>query len=176
MLIIKLMRFATQYIFIDCHIYKVFLTAYIDIVKVKVAQLCPTVCDPMDCIVDGILQARILEWVGQPFSSPGNLPNPGIEPRSPALQADSLPAEPQGKPKNTGVDSFFLLQEIFPTQGSNPDFPHCRWILYQLSYQRRREGETQQSLFAKIHAYVSLSQPGPTNLFFHLHVYCLTAL
>ena len=34
----------------------------------------------------------------------GNLPNPGFEPRSPALQADSLPAEPPGKPKKTGVD------------------------------------------------------------------------
>ena len=40
------------------------------------------------------LQARILEW---PFPSPGDLPNPGIEPRSPALQADSLPSEPPGK-------------------------------------------------------------------------------
>ena len=35
-------------------------------------------------------------WSGYPFSSPGDLPNPGIEPRSPVLQADSLPAEPQG--------------------------------------------------------------------------------
>ena len=40
-------------------------------------------------------------WNGELFPSPGDLPNPGIEPRSPALQADSLPAEPQGKPKNT---------------------------------------------------------------------------
>ena len=38
------------------------------VVKVKVAQLCPTLCDPMDCIVHGILQARILEWVAFPFS------------------------------------------------------------------------------------------------------------
>ena len=37
-------------------------------VKVKVAQLCLTLCDPMDCIVHGILQARILEWVAFPFS------------------------------------------------------------------------------------------------------------
>ena len=37
-------------------------------------------------------------WSAQPFPSPGDLPNPGIEPRSPALQADSLPSEPQGKP------------------------------------------------------------------------------
>ena len=42
-------------------------------------------------------------WSGQPFPSPGDIPNPGIEPRSLALQPDSLPAEPQGKPKNTGV-------------------------------------------------------------------------
>ena len=42
-------------------------------------------------------------WSGLPFPSPGDLPNPGIEPRSPALQADSLPAEPHRKPKNTGV-------------------------------------------------------------------------
>ena len=46
-------------------------------------------------IVHGSLQARILEWVAIP--SPGDLPDPGIEPRSPALQADSLPAEPPGK-------------------------------------------------------------------------------
>ena len=38
-------------------------------------------------------------WIGLPFSSPGDLPNPGIEPRSPALQGDSLPAEPPGKPR-----------------------------------------------------------------------------
>ena len=48
---------------------------------------------------------------------PGYLPNPGIEPRSPALWADSLPAEPQGKPKKTGTGCRFLLQEIFLTQG-----------------------------------------------------------
>ena len=40
-------------------------------------------------------------WSGEPFPSTGDLPNPGIEPRSPALQADSLPAEPQGKPENS---------------------------------------------------------------------------
>ena len=65
-------------------------------VKVKVAQPCPTLCNPMDYTVHSILQARILEWVA--FPSPGVLPNPGIEPRPPALQVDSLPTEPQGKP------------------------------------------------------------------------------
>ena len=74
-------------------------------------------------------------WSGQPFPSPGDLPNPGIEPRSPTLQVFSLPAEPQGKPKNTGAGSLSLLQGIFLTQESNRGFLHSRWILYQLSYQ-----------------------------------------
>ena len=65
-------------------------------VKVNVTQLCPTLCNPMDYTIHAIFQARILEWM--PFPSPGDLPNPGVEPRSPTLQADSLPAEPQGKP------------------------------------------------------------------------------
>ena len=55
-------------------------------------------------------------WSGSPFPSPGDLPNPGLKPMSSALQADSLPAEPQGKPKNTGVGSLSLLKWIFPTQ------------------------------------------------------------
>ena len=75
-------------------------------------------------------------WSAQPFPSPGDLPIPGIKPRSPTLQADSLPAEPQGKPNNTRVGSLFLLQRIFPTQELNQDLPHCRWILYQLSHKR----------------------------------------
>jgi len=48
--------------------------------------------------------------------SPGDPPNSGIEPRSPALQADSFPAEPPRKPKNTGVGSLSLLQGIFLTR------------------------------------------------------------
>ena len=69
--------------------------------KVKVTQSYPTLCDPMDCSprdfsVHGILQARILELV--PFPSPGDLPDSGIEPGSPTLQAYSLPSEPPGKP------------------------------------------------------------------------------
>ena len=61
--------------------------------KMKVTQLCPTLCNPMDYTVHGILQARILEWVAFPFS-----------------------------------------RGSFPTQESNQDLLHCRWILYQLSY------------------------------------------
>ena len=93
-------------------------------VNVKVIQLCLTLCDPMDYTVHGILQARILD--GQPFPSPGDLPNPGIKPRSCALQVDSLAAEPQGKPKTTGVGSLSLLQQIFPTQELNWKIPSRR--------------------------------------------------
>ena len=61
-------------------------------------------------------------WDGLTFPTPGDLPNPGIEPKPPTLQADSLPPEPQGKPKNTGVGSLSLLQWIFLTypQGKQP--------------------------------------------------------
>ena len=75
---------------------KILTDVILGTVKVKVIQSCLTLCDPMDYIVSGIHQARILEWVAFPFSR--DLPNPGIEPTSPALQVDYLPAEPQGKP------------------------------------------------------------------------------
>ena len=74
-------------------------------------------------------------WSGWSFPSAGDLPNPGIKPRSPSLQADSLPVEPQGKPKNTGMGSLPLLQWIFLTQELNWGLLHCRQILCQLSYQ-----------------------------------------
>ena len=66
--------------------------------------MCLTLGDPMDynlpgSSLQGILEARMLEWVGLPFSSPGDLHNPGIEPGSPVLQADSLLSEPQRRPQ-----------------------------------------------------------------------------
>ena len=65
--------------------------------KVKIAQSCLTLCDPMDYI-QSMEFSRPEYWSGQHFPSPGDLPNPGIKPRSPALQVDSLLIEPQGKP------------------------------------------------------------------------------
>ena len=67
------------------------------------AQLCPTLCDPMDCSLPGssfhgIFQARILEWVAIP--SPGGLPDSGIKPASSAWQADSLHLSHLGSPSN----------------------------------------------------------------------------
>ena len=86
------------------------------IVKVKVAQLCSTLCDLRNYRVHGILQARILEWVAFPFS-----------------------------------------RGIFPTQGSNPDLPHCRQILYQLSHRGspRLDGSKQDVLLQNIASGVS---------------------
>ena len=72
-------------------------------------------CDPIDYTVHGIPQARILEL---PFPFPGDLPNPGIEPRSPTLQADSLPAEPQGKPFNEHKNGHYVMTIVY---ASNSD-------------------------------------------------------
>ena len=66
----------------------------------EVAQSCPTLCDPMDCSYQAPLSmgfSRPEYWSGLPFPSPGDIPNPGVEPGSPALQTDALPSEPPGK-------------------------------------------------------------------------------
>ena len=65
----------------------------------EVVQSCPTLCSPMDCAHQAPLSmgfSRQIHWSGLPFPSPGDLPNPGIEPSSPALQADALTSEPPG--------------------------------------------------------------------------------
>ena len=73
---------------------------------------------------------------GKPTHLTINSPTQGSNPGLPMLQVDSWPAEPAGKPENTGVGSLSLLQRICPTQESNQGLLHCRWILYQPSYQR----------------------------------------
>ena len=78
----------------------------------KVTPWCLTLCNPMECSppglsVHGILQAKILEWVDVPFSRGSSQPR-GIEPRSPALQADFLQSEPPGKPGRQRMDAFKL--------------------------------------------------------------------
>ena len=65
---------------------------YISVPFSSVAQSCPTLCDP----IQSLEFSKPAYWSGLPFPSPGDLPNPGIEPRFPALQVNSLPAEPQG--------------------------------------------------------------------------------
>ena len=105
-----------------------------------VTQSCRTLCDPMDWSLPGSSVPG--DSLGRNTKSgchalpPADLPNPGIKSRAPALQVDSLLSEPPGKPMNTGVSRSSLLQGIFSTQESNQGLLYCRWILYQLSYQR----------------------------------------
>ena len=114
--------------------------SYIRYCVCLVAQLCLTLYDPMECSPPGS---------SVPGDSPGkhtgvgchallqeNLLSPGIKPRCLSLLAGSLPSEPQGKPKITGMSSLSLLQGSFSSQESNWGLLHCRWILYQLSYPR----------------------------------------
>ena len=73
----------------------------------EVAQSCPTLCNPIEgsppgSSIHGIFQARILEWVAISFSR--GYSRPGIKLGSPALQADSLPAEPIGNPWKLGKE------------------------------------------------------------------------
>ena len=88
------------------------------------AQSCPTLCDPIDYTVYGILQARILEWVAFPFSR-GSSP-PRDRTQVSCIAGRFFTSWAIGKPKNTGVDSLSLLQRIFWTQESNQGLLHCR--------------------------------------------------
>ena len=68
--------------------------------NVLVTQLCPVLCDPMDCSLGPLCMEFFRQeyWSGLPCPSPGDLPDPEIESGSPALQADSALSEPPGKP------------------------------------------------------------------------------
>ena len=109
-------------------------------VKVKVTRSCLTLFNHMDYTV----QARILEWVAFPICRGSSQPRDWAQVSR--IVGGSLPSEPRGKPKNTGVDSLSLLQQIFLTQELNRGLLHCRWILYQLSYQGSPKGPTNARL------------------------------
>ena len=86
----------------------------------EVVQSCLTLGDPVDCSLPGSSVHGISRqeyWSGLPFPSPGDLPHPGIEPRSPALQADALPSEPPGKPKK---------------EKGEINFSHLNWMYYKM--------------------------------------------
>ena len=74
----------------------------------EVAQSCPTLCDLWTIAHQAPLSmgfSRQEYWCGLPFPSPGDLPDPGIEPRSPTMQADALTSAPPGKPLNKRIQS-----------------------------------------------------------------------
>ena len=155
----------------------------------QVAQLYPTLCNPVDCSlpgssVHGILQAIVLEWVAISFCRRSSRPRDRtrvsriggrhfnlwgwecnmqfriiLTNSHTCLHAQSLshvwfPATPWTVParllrswdfldENTGVGCRSLLQQIFPTQGSNLGLRHCRQILYRLSYQGKQKSLTE---------------------------------
>ena len=81
----------------------------------EVAQSCLTLCDHMDgslpdFYVHGIFQARY--WIGLPFPSPGDLPDPGVEPGSPTSRADALLSEPSGKSALSNFTSILNYQTL----------------------------------------------------------------
>ena len=80
-----------------------------------VPKSCPTLMTPWTIAYQAPLSmgfSRQEYWSELPFPSPGNLPDPGIKPGSPALQADSLPTEPPGKPKEVGrTDTCICMAE-----------------------------------------------------------------
>ena len=124
-------------------------------IYIYVAQSCPTLCDPMDYAVHGVLQARILKWVAFPLSRGSSQPRNLNQISS--IAADSLPAEPQGKPKKTGMGSLSFLQQICLTQISNWGLPHCRWILYHI-YQQLLE-----RIYIYIYKILNRAFPGGTS-------------
>ena len=104
----------------------------------SVIQSCPTLWDPMNCSppgysVHGILQARILEWIAMPSSRRSSQPRDRTQVSH--IASGFFTVWATRKPKNTGVESLSLFQGIFLTQESSGVLLHCRWILYQLSYQ-----------------------------------------
>ena len=91
----------------------------------KVAQSCPTLCDPMDCIVCGVLQARIPEWVAFPFSRGSSQPRDWTQ--SPALQAVSFQLSHQGSPR--------ILEWVAYLFSSRSSQPRNRtWVLWLSGY------------------------------------------
>jgi len=79
-------------------------------------------CNPIDCSLPGSSVHGILQqeyWSGLPFPSPGDLPDPEIKPRSPALQADSLPTELQGNPPQKNYIKLYYEKTAKRKPGSN---------------------------------------------------------
>ena len=107
-------------------------------VKVKVAQSCLSLWDPMGYTVYGILRVRILKWVAFPFSRRSSQSR--FWTQISRFAGGFFTTEPQGKPKNTGVGSLSLCQRIFLTQELNWGLLHCRRILCHLSYQGSTKG------------------------------------
>ena len=96
-------------------------------VKVLVAHSCPTLCNPTDCrgkVPLSMEFSRQKYWSGQPFPSPGDLPNPGIEPRYPTVQMGFFTSESPGK--------LMLPLTCSIMSASNPLYDRLSWIFWHL--------------------------------------------
>ena len=120
-----------------------------------VAQSCPTHCDPMDCSPPGPLPrgfSRQEYWCVLPQPPPRNLPNPGVKPRSPAMQEDSLLSESPGKPFIRSIRAQTRYQglthskkETYGNEGGNPQIP----ILLQALSEKRKQSPPLQATLVK---------------------------
>ena len=105
----------------------------------EVAQSCPTPSDPTDCSppgssIHGIFQVRVLEWGAIAFSCDAFRHAESHSVESDSLWPHGLYSPRNSPGQNNGVGTLSLLHGIFPGQGLNPGFPHCKRILYQLSH------------------------------------------
>ena len=91
-----------------------YVSVYTCVWVCEVAQSYLTLCDPVDCSPLSMGFSRQEYWSGLPFPSPGDLPNPGIKPRSPALQADAYPLSHQGSPVYIYIGMFFFFFFFIP--------------------------------------------------------------
>ena len=114
----------------------------------EVAQSCPTLCNPWTVAHQALPSmgfSRQEYWSGLPFPSPGDLPNPGIEPRSPTLQADMLTSAPPGKPLNTRIQS--LRKPPIETQNFRPKSKISK---VERSQVERRRGRRQERVAKEV--------------------------
>ena len=127
--------------------------------KVLVTRLCLTLCDPIYCSlpgssVHGFLQARY--WSELPFPSPGDLPDPGIDPRFPVLQADSLPSEPPGKQLMAYWMLGFSRSDLLKIKPSGWSLIHSGWC-----HCKKRLGQREtQGAWAQGDSHVKQQQKG----------------
>ena len=150
----------------------------------RLLQSCLTLCNPMDCSlpgssVHGILQTRILDWSGLPCPPPGDLPDPGIEPASPAapaLQADSLPLSHQGSPASIllPLKSLALWHTMrIQLNEQATSLRQKAWILYFFHYNAVALFIFCHSLTSKFS--ISLGSSA-SSAFNHLNMSCLKLL
>ena len=113
----------------------------------------------MDYTVHGILQTRILEWVAFAFSFSRGSSQPRDWTQVSCLAGGFFTSWATGKPKNTGLGSLSLLQQIFPMQGSNPGLPHCRvdYLPAECDNLLQKQLETNKARFLRT------SRPYPSN-------------